>query len=549
MFTGPLKAVGKAADALQNRVQSSRQFAVERCEFNVDASTATLLWKRAVKYNSSYPWVKAALDVPGISQVEWKLSAVPLLRSEKRARLTDGSSPPRSPLAAAAPEDAAVAAAVVQAKAGGGVGTAGTPSIAGSVEANAGSEVGAAATAVKPLLGRSHSQNLGLGQRWLLIKALEQARAEEEKPSAATDTRYELGATAGEGTFGKVVRAVRLDSGLQVVIKTLKDTETPAMYLHEVAILSQLCHANIVELSDVQPPRSLVFIDAGVALAQWILDVGPSDLQRSTVVMRQAFSGASYIHALCIVHSDLKPGNICIQSSTMRVRLVDFGTAIVGLPGYRSFATPEAIKRRGLRYATLWYRSPELLLGYSAWCQEADVWALGCIFAELLTAEPTFGETSAVGQIFEIFSLLGSPDTVELPFYESLVLWSSQLPRFQGAKGPLPVAGGCRAVDELFRGLWALLPRSRLSANAALSMLERLPSTGPIASELENRPATVAALGSKAEPKLPSAEPPVQAATQPRLPSPKTLQVASAEVPLQKRIFLRPAVSGLSEVV
>jgi len=58
---------------------------------------------------------------------------------------------------------------------------------------------------------------------------------------------------------------------------------------------------------------------------------------------------------------------------------------------------------------TLWYRSPELLLGSTHYGLGVDIWSLGCIFAELYSGEPLFQGISEIDQIFKILEFIGTP--------------------------------------------------------------------------------------------------------------------------------------------
>ena len=60
---------------------------------------------------------------------------------------------------------------------------------------------------------------------------------------------------------------------------------------------------------------------------------------------------------------------------------------------------------------TLWYRAPELLLGERAYSTPVDVWAAGCMLAEMATCRPLFAGDSELGQLLAIFRLLGTPTT------------------------------------------------------------------------------------------------------------------------------------------
>lgn len=56
-----------------------------------------------------------------------------------------------------------------------------------------------------------------------------------------------------------------------------------------------------------------------------------------------------------------------------------------------------------LQVVTLWYRSPEVLLGSARYSTPVDIWSIGTIFAELATKKPLFHGDSEIDQIFRIF--------------------------------------------------------------------------------------------------------------------------------------------------
>jgi serine/threonine protein kinase len=64
---------------------------------------------------------------------------------------------------------------------------------------------------------------------------------------------------------------------------------------------------------------------------------------------------------------------------------------------------------------TLWYRSPELLLGIKYYGTGVDIWSLGCIFYELVEGRALFKGDSEVSQIFLIFGGLGTPRVADWP--------------------------------------------------------------------------------------------------------------------------------------
>ena len=107
--------------------------------------------------------------------------------------------------------------------------------------------------------------------------------------------------------------------------------------------------------------------------------------------MYQAISAAHYIHSNGFMHRDIKPENYLLsenkQSSEIpyTIKLGDFGLA------------KEVNKGRGNHteyVATRWYRAPELVLRMQDYDQSVDVFALGCIMAELYMGRALFPGTT-----------------------------------------------------------------------------------------------------------------------------------------------------------
>lgn len=60
--------------------------------------------------------------------------------------------------------------------------------------------------------------------------------------------------------------------------------------------------------------------------------------------------------------------------------------------------------------ATRWYRAPEVLLGSNSYGEEADVWSIGCIMAEISIRNPMFPGSSTINQLEKILQFTGKPD-------------------------------------------------------------------------------------------------------------------------------------------
>ncbi len=127
----------------------------------------------------------------------------------------------------------------------------------------------------------------------------------------------------------------------------------------------------------------------------------------------QLLQGLSYLHAAGVIHRDLKPANILVTAEGV-VKIADLGLA-------RLFHEPLQPLLSGDKVVvTIWYRAPELLLGARHYTPAIDIWAVGCIYAELCLLKPIFkGEEVKMtdkkqvpfqkDQIKKMISILGCP--------------------------------------------------------------------------------------------------------------------------------------------
>ncbi|KAG2230030.1 hypothetical protein INT48_007061 [Thamnidium elegans] len=112
----------------------------------------------------------------------------------------------------------------------------------------------------------------------------------------------------------------------------------------------------------------------------------------------QACCGLKYIHSANVLHRDLKPCNLLVNTKC-ELKICDFGLA----RGYVDPRNGEGDTGFMTEYvATRWYRAPEIML--------IDIWSLGCIFAELLGNKPLFKGRDFVDQLNQILYIIGTPD-------------------------------------------------------------------------------------------------------------------------------------------
>ncbi|EPY32094.1 cyclin-dependent kinase [Strigomonas culicis] len=200
-------------------------------------------------------------------------------------------------------------------------------------------------------------------------------------------------------------------TGQVVALKKVRLDRTeegiPQTALREVSILQEVHHSNIVNLLDVICADGKLYLifeyvdqDLKKALEKHGGPFSGMDLKR---LVYQLLDGLYFCHRHRIVHRDLKPANILLTYDKV-LKLADFGLA-------RAFQVPMHTYTHEV--VTLWYRAPEILLGEKHYTPAVDMWSVGCIFAELARGKVLFRGDSEIGQLFEIFQVLGTPSDVE----------------------------------------------------------------------------------------------------------------------------------------
>ena len=137
-------------------------------------------------------------------------------------------------------------------------------------------------------------------------------------------------------------------------------------------------------------------------LAQIIRSEQPLTDQHCKSFLYQLLRGLKYIHSASIVHRDLKPRNLLVNQNC-ELKICDFGLARPLLKNIKANILTEYV-------ATRWYRAPELLLSSHDYTMSADMWSVGCIFAEMMLRKVFLPGTDTQQQIQLICQNLGTPD-------------------------------------------------------------------------------------------------------------------------------------------
>ena len=170
--------------------------------------------------------------------------------------------------------------------------------------------------------------------------------------------------------------------------------------------MKELKHENIVSLHDVihtENKLMLVFEYMDKDLKKYMDsrgDRGQLDYVTIKSFMQQLLRGIAFCHDNRVLHRDLKPQNLLINTKG-QLKLADFGLA-------RAFGIP--VNTFSNEVVTLWYRAPDVLLGSRTYNTSIDIWSAGCIMAEMYTGRPLFPGTTNDDQLQKIFLKQGGPD-------------------------------------------------------------------------------------------------------------------------------------------
>lgn len=219
----------------------------------------------------------------------------------------------------------------------------------------------------------------------------------------------------GSGTYGKVFKAVNVYNKKLVALKKIRmEGERdgfPVTAVREIKLLQSLKHENIVNLQEVMVESNNCFMvfeylshDLTGLLNHPTYKL---DAAQKKHLGKQLFNGLEYLHSRGVLHRDIKAANILVSSDGI-LKLADFGLA-------RFYA-----KRHQLDYTnrviTIWYRSPELLLGETQYTAAVDIWSAACVLVEIFTRHAIFpGDGTEINQLDKIYAVLGTPNKVDWP--------------------------------------------------------------------------------------------------------------------------------------
>ena len=216
--------------------------------------------------------------------------------------------------------------------------------------------------------------------------------------------KYRVERVLGTGGMGIVVAATHVHLGQKVALKFLRPAAcgtagTVVRFLREARSAVQIKGEHVARVIDVgtleggEPYIVMEFL-SGMDFAQVLKERGPLPIDEALDFILQAGEAIAEAHALGIVHRDIKPANLFLSSrpdGSPLVKVLDFGISKGG------DGTSSALTSKELVIGTPRYMSPEQMRSSRDVDVRTDIWALGIVLFELLTAKAVFESDSMAG--------------------------------------------------------------------------------------------------------------------------------------------------------
>ncbi|KAL2526033.1 Cyclin-dependent kinase A-1 [Abeliophyllum distichum] len=282
--------------------------------------------------------------------------------------------------------------------------------------------------------------------------------------------KYEVFEKIGHGSSGTVYRGKNKLTKEEVALKELRflsEEGLSSSVIREISLLKEMDHDNIVRAVHTGCLMLCMMSNTGVLVFEYMkrdlknyMDTFPETARMPDKIksfLYQILSGVAYCHTHKILHRDLKPQNILLDSEHKKLKLADFGLS-------RTLDNSSIRHTPSICLGTPSYNPPELLLLSQNYTYAADMRAVGCIFAEMVFKKLLFEGQMHIKIMANIISILGTTDEIAWTGFTDLQLFQHQEP-----KNLAEVVPGLDPLGfDLLSQMLVLNPDRRITASDAL---------------------------------------------------------------------------------
>ncbi|MBD3383405.1 protein kinase [candidate division KSB1 bacterium] len=219
-----------------------------------------------------------------------------------------------------------------------------------------------------------------------------------------TVSHYKIVEKLGQGGMGVVYKAEDTRLKRTVALKFLppgliRDETAKQRFIQEAQAASALDHQNICTIHQINETSGheifIVMACYEGQTLQALIESASLDIKNTVDIVAQIAEGLREAHDRGIIHRDIKPANIIVTSNGT-VKIMDFGLAKLTFKEH-------SVTGDGSMVGTTLYLSPEQIRG-EAVDARTDIWALGCIFYEMLSGEKPFSGDYPEALIYSILN-------------------------------------------------------------------------------------------------------------------------------------------------
>ncbi|CAD5214921.1 unnamed protein product [Bursaphelenchus xylophilus] len=271
--------------------------------------------------------------------------------------------------------------------------------------------------AKRPLNSTQAEAMVELGELEVEVIAKKVSKNKDIRCKLTVKQQAYLGSGAFSDVYKGTVKPKDKKGSQELTVAIKKIWPDPSREDRQIAIHRKLDHQNLIKLL-----YYYVCVHPETKQTMWslILELMPSTvaqeqgkrMDRGTLLpslyvklfMYQTFCGLLYLEKVRYFHRDIKPDNLLVNMASGCLKIGDFGSA----RRYRPYEKNTAYQ------VTRYYRAPELCMKYTKYDTTVDIWAAGCILAEMLTNRIIFYGEDNADQLKKIFRICGTPNMDQL---------------------------------------------------------------------------------------------------------------------------------------